>query len=48
MLSGYTGLYSSQTILYSKLKAQYINVRANEHHEGQPHAQPLDKGSLKE
>ena len=24
--SGYRGLYSSQTILYSKLKAQYINV----------------------
>lgn len=48
MLSGYTGLYSSQTILYSKLKAQYINVRANEHREGRPHAQPLDKGSLKE
>ena len=48
MLSGYTGLYSSQTILYSKLKAQYINVRANDHSEGKPHAQPLDKGSLKE
>ena len=25
MLSGYTGLYSSQTILYSKLKAQYMH-----------------------
>lgn len=48
MLSGYNGLYSSQTILYSKLKAQYINVRTNDHHEGKPHAQPLDKGSLKE
>ena len=48
MLSGYTGLYSSQTILYSKLKAQYINVRANDHREGKPHAQPMDKGSLKE
>ena len=48
MLSGYSGLYSSQTILYSKLKAQYINVRTNAHHEGKPHAQPLDKGSLKE
>ena len=48
MLSGYTGLYSSQTILYSKLKAQYINVRTNDHSEGKPHAQPLDKGSLKE
>ena len=29
MLSGYSGLYSSQTILYSKLKARYINVHAN-------------------
>ena len=48
MLSGYNGLYSSQTILYSKLKAQYINVKTNDHHEGKPHAQPLDKGSLKE
>ena len=34
MLSGYNGLYSSQTILYSKLKAQYINVRTNHHHAG--------------
>ena len=32
MLSGYTGLYSSQTILYSKLKAQYINVHTNHFH----------------
>ena len=48
MLSGYNGLYSSQTILYSKLKAQYINVRTNAHHEGKPHAEPLDRGSLKE
>ena len=32
MLSGYSGLYSSQTILYSKLKAQYINVHTNAHH----------------
>ena len=31
MLSGYSGLYSSQTILYSKLKARYINVHANSH-----------------
>ena len=30
MLSGYSGLYSSQTILYSKLKAQYINIHTNE------------------
>ena len=35
-LSGYNGLYSSQTILYSKLKAQYINVRTNAHHAGEP------------
>ena len=27
VLSGYCGLYSSQTILYSKLKAEFINVR---------------------
>lgn len=27
LLSGYCGLYSSQTILYSKLRAEYINVR---------------------
>ena len=32
MLSGYNGLYSSQTILYSKLKAQYINVQTNHYH----------------
>ena len=29
MLSGYSGLYSSQTILYSKLKARYINIHTN-------------------
>lgn len=28
MLSGYYGLYSSQKILYSKLKAEYININA--------------------
>lgn len=28
MLSGYYGLYSSQKILYSKLKAEFINVHA--------------------
>lgn len=27
VVSGYSGLYSSQTILYSKLKAKFINVR---------------------
>ena len=30
MLSGYQGLYSSQTILYSKLRAEFINVRTHE------------------
>ncbi|MBO5555919.1 MAG: chloride channel protein, partial [Oscillospiraceae bacterium] len=35
VLSGYNGLYSSQRILYDKLKAQYINVYANAHHEGE-------------
>ena len=48
MLSGYNGLYSSQTILYSKLKAQYINVRTNTHHAGQPHEEPPVRGSLKD
>lgn len=28
-LSGYSGLYSSQRILYDKLKAQFINVQTN-------------------
>lgn len=48
MLSGYNGLYSSQTILYSKLKAEYINVHTNAYHAGAPHAEPPVKGSLKE
>ena len=49
MLSGYGGLYSSQTILYSKLKAQYINVHTNAHHAGDPNEKLPDvKGSLKE
>ena len=30
LLSGYCGLYSSQTILYSKLRAEYINLRTRE------------------
>ena len=34
VLSGYSGIYSSQRILYDKLKAQYIDVRTNAHHEG--------------
>ena len=48
MLSGYNGLYSSQTILYSKLKAQYINVHTNAHHAGNPHAEPPVRGSRNE
>ena len=35
VLSGYTGLYSSQRILYDKLKAQYIDVHTNAYHEGE-------------
>lgn len=35
MLSGYNGLYSSQMIKYSKLKARYINVYTNAHHAGE-------------
>ena len=30
MLSGYYGLYSSQKIAYSKTKAEYINIQAND------------------
>ena len=30
LISGYCGLYSSQTILYSKLRAEVINVRTHE------------------
>ena len=48
MLSGYNGLYSSQTILYSKLKAQYINVHTNAHHEGHAHGAPPVRGSVKD
>ena len=48
MLSGYSGLYSSQTILYSKLKAEYINVHTNAHHAGEPHEEPPLRGSLRE
>ena len=48
MLSGYNGLYSSQTILYSKLKAEYINVHTNAHHAGRPHAKPPTRGSLRD
>ncbi len=35
ILSGYSGLYSSQRILYDKLKARFIDVRANAYHEGE-------------
>ena len=28
MLSGYFGLYSSQKILYSKLRTEFINIHA--------------------
>lgn len=48
MLSGYNGLYSSQTILYSKLKAQYINVHTNAHYAGGPHEKPPVGGSIQE
>ncbi|WP_298035417.1 chloride channel protein [uncultured Dysosmobacter sp.] len=48
MLSGYSGLYSSQTIMYSKLKAQYINVHTNAHHAGDPHQEPPVAGSVRE
>lgn len=48
LLSGYNGLYSSQTIMYSKLKAQYINVQTNHHHAGDPHAAPPVPGNVKD
>ena len=47
MLSGYNGLYSSQTIVYSKLKAQYINVRTNAYHAGEP-VPPFQQGGGEE
>ena len=34
VFSGYSGLYSSQRILYDKLKARFIDVRTNAYHEG--------------
>lgn len=36
MLSGYSGLYSSQRIVYAKLEATYINLRANPSPEEEP------------
>ncbi len=35
VLSGYSGLYSSQTIIYSKVRARYLNVHTNAHHLGE-------------
>ncbi len=35
LLSGYCGLYGSQTILYSKLRAEFINVRTNQEDAGE-------------
>ena len=35
VLSGYTGLYSSQRILYDKLRAQFIDVKTNAHAQGE-------------
>ena len=39
-LSGYSGIYSSQRILYDKLKAQYIDVRTNAYHAGESRKNP--------
>ncbi len=47
VLSGYVGLYSSQRILYDKLKARYINVHANAYHEGEA-GQTSENGSVTE
>ncbi len=38
VLSGYSGIYSSQLILYDKLKARYINAQTNAHREGEESA----------
>lgn len=35
VFSGYDGLYSSQRIMYDKLKAKYINVHTNSYHESE-------------
>lgn len=35
IFSGYSGFYSSQTILYSKLSPKYIHVHTNHHHAGE-------------
>lgn len=43
MLSAYTGLYSSQMILHSKLKTQNINVYTNSYQAGLPENVPLEE-----
>ena len=35
VLSGYSGLYSSQKILYDKIKARYIDVHTNSYYQGE-------------
>lgn len=47
MLSGYRGLYSSQTILYSKIGIEYLDVKANHHHLNEDdYDRKLDKRSV--
>lgn len=46
VLSGYNGLYSSQRILHSKLKAQYINVHTNGGTEAEPAEREAEKTAL--
>ena len=36
MLSGYFGLYSSQKILYSKLRTEFINIHAKKNASAMP------------
>lgn len=47
VLSGYSSLYSSQKILYSKLKAQYINVHANHYHTGEETEATIEYSEIK-
>ncbi len=35
VLSGYSGLYSSQRILYDKIKARYIDIHTNSYYQGE-------------
>ena len=44
ILSGYSGLYSSQIILFSKVRADYLNVKANHHHLGMGKDKPENNG----